>query len=295
MYYHGGRPNYYYADYKVYTNIRFVGIFFILFAVSWLLISMPIVFSTFSITTSSPLPLNYNTSIVIDDELGIVDDRVVLSEAFGDFQEKTGVTLSLVTKSPENVDTRLSYSTLAYRCYVSRWIDESHWLIYYVGDSLDRSDDWNWELMCGDDCTEILSTTTESEFIRNFQRYLEATDQYTFTGAVLAALDEIEIHTVNVNVNPEYILFIIFPIIGIVMLILGIRLVLQPVTDEDRAKNRAVEIKSGTICREVSCRHCGGVYVLNTCTKCPYCDAPIGAEELSPDHQLILGETKKNM
>ena len=281
MYYYGGRPVYYYANHKVTPATKATGISMIVFGIMWLLMSMPAIIACLSeVFVSGPLSLNYDTAIVIDDKIGIVDDKAELTDAFKAFQEKTGVTFSIVTRSPENAYMGSTYENQAYNCYVSRWDDEKHWLIYYVGSALDRSDDWKWELMCGNDCTKILSSSIEKTFTNDLHRYLVARDRYSFNEAVLTALN-------NINVQPgsfkademlELLPVLIFPAIGIIFLIVGIKMATKPLTPEEKAKSQAVEIKVDAVCQEVACEYCGGVYINHTCLQCPHCGAPVKIE-----------------
>lgn len=278
MYYYNGRPHFYYANRKVTSNTKATGISLILFAVMWLLISMPVVIAAISdVFVSGPLSLNYDTEIVIDDEIGIVDNKSELIDAFEAFQEKTGVTFGIVTRSPENEYMGSSYETQAYNCYVSRWDDERHWLIYYVGSSLDRSDNWHWELMCGDDCTRILSTSIEDKFTSDFHRYLVASERYSFNEAVLTALNNINVQPGSINSDGILVLLpmLLFPTLGIIILIGGIKMAVKPLTDEEKAKKQAVEINVDSVCEEVVCDYCGGVYIKHTCVECPHCGAPV--------------------
>ncbi|MGN1421908.1 MAG: hypothetical protein ACI4XA_00890 [Oscillospiraceae bacterium] len=282
MYYYNGRPNYYYANRKVVTNPRITGAVQIIFAVIWILMSLPVVIGSIAaVAPSGPLSLNYDTGIVIDDELGIVDNKAELTVAFKEFQEKTGVTFSIVTRKPYNAYMGSSYETQAYNCYVSRWDDEKHWLIYYVGSTLDRTDDWHWELMCGDDCTRILSSSIEDQFTKDFHRYLVASERYTFSEAVTAAMNNINVSPGSIDIGQLVLVLpaLVFPIIGIVILFAGIRTLVKPVTAEEKAKNTAVEINAFAECQEVVCDYCGGVYLKHTCTECPHCGAPVKVDD----------------
>lgn len=278
MYYYNGRPHYYYANHKVTSNTKSAGVTFIVFAVIWILMSLPVVISSVSeVFVSGPLSLNYDTKIVIDDEIGIVDNKAGLTDAFTAFQEKTGVTLSVVTRSPENAYMGSSYETQAYNCYVSRWDDERHWLIYYVGSSLDRTDDWHWELMCGDDCTKILSSSIEDQFTRDFHRYLVAGERYSFSEAVISALNNINVQPGSINADGiiQLLPALIFPAFGIIILVVGIIVTAKPLSAEEKAKNQAVEINVNSVCEEVVCDYCNGVYIKHTCVECPHCGAPV--------------------
>lgn len=282
MYYYNGRPVYYYANHKVTPGTKASGIYMIVFSIMWLLTTVPMILGVASeLFVSGPLSLNYDTVIVIDDELGIVEDKAELTNVFRDFQEKTGVTFGLVTRTPENAYMGSTTEDEAYNCYVSRWDDEKHWLIYYVGSTLDRSDDWHWELMCGDDCTRILSTSYENQFTSDLHRYLVAAERYSFDEAVITAVNNIDVQPGSFRADEAVVLIpvLIFPIIGIVMLVSGILMVKKPLTAEEQAKSQAVEIKVDAVCQEVACEYCGGVYIKHTGLQCPHCGAPVKIEE----------------
>lgn len=278
MYYYKGRPHYYYANHKVNTDTKAAGVALIIFAIVWLLMSLPVVIGSMSeVVVSGPLSLNYDTAIVIDDEIGIVDNKAELTDAFKEFQKKTGVTFSIVTRSPENAYMGSSYETQAYNCYVSRWDDERHWLIYYVGSNINRSDNWHWELMCGDDCTKILSSSVEDKFTGDFHRYLVASERYSFSEAVIAALNNIDVKPGSIKADEIFLIIpiLVFPAFGIIFLVEGLKMVIKPISAEEKAKNTAVEINVNEECQEVACDYCGGVYIKHTCIECPHCGAPV--------------------
>lgn len=281
IYYYNGRPNYYYANRKVTANTKITGISMIVFSILWLLMSLPTIIVCLSeMFVSGPLSLDYDTAIVIDDEIGIVEDKAELTDAFKAFQEKTGVTFGIVTRSPQNVYVGDTYTKQAYNCYVSRWDDEKHWLIYYVGSSLDRTDNWHWELMCGDNCTRILSTSIEDKFTNDFHRYLVASERYSFNQAVLTALGNIDVQPGSFKTDEMFVLIpaLVFPAMGILFLVIGIKTATKPLTPEEQAKNQAVEISVDAVCQEVACEYCGGVYIKHTCLQCPHCGAPVKIE-----------------
>lgn len=284
IYYYNGHPNYYYANRKDTINRKATGIGMIIFSVMWLLMSSLMMIGCLSSAyISGPLSLDYDSAIVIDDEIGIVEDKNELTDAFKAFQDKTGVTLGVVTRSTENRYRGDTYEKQAYNCYVSRWDDEKHWLIYYVGDSLDRTDNWHWELMCGDDCTKILSTSIENSFTRDFHRYLVAGERYTFDEAIITALGNIEVTPGSFDTKELLTLIpaLFFPVFGIILLISGIVTATKPLSEEEKAKNSAVEISVEAVCQEVACEYCGGIYIKHTCLQCPHCGAPVKIESNS--------------
>lgn len=140
--------------------------------------------------------------------------------------------------------------------------------------------------MCGEDCKRVLSSSVEDKFTKDFHRYLVARDRYTFNEAVLAALGNIDANpgAVDIASLAACIPFLIFPVLGIVLLISGIKTVNKPLTQEEQAKNNAMEIMVEEVCQETACEYCGGVYVLHTCLQCPHCGAPVKIENSVPQN-----------
>ncbi|MGN0682315.1 MAG: hypothetical protein ACI4JY_01450 [Oscillospiraceae bacterium] len=286
MYYYRGRPHYYYARQKVTSDNKSSGIALIVFAVLWLLVTLPLIIAMSSnLFIPKPFQLNYDASIVIDDEIGIVESKTDVTNAILDFQEKTGVTVSIVTRTTENAYIGNTHENEAYNCYVERWDDEKHWLVYYVGDTKNRTDDWYWELMCGDDCLKILPTKYENQFTRDFHRYLAAYERYTFDEAFITALGSIEVKPGSVNPEGicEFLIVLIFPVAGVIILISGITTFIKALSPEEKAKLNAVEISVNKTPEEIVCPYCDSVYVKYTCTECPHCGAPLKTDTNSSD------------
>lgn len=278
LYYYNHEPHYYYANRKDVPAGKATGIFLIIFSIMWLLMTVPAVLAAISsAVTSGPLPQNYDTSTVIEDELGLIDNRLELTQIISGFREKTGVTLSVVILKPENAFHGDSYTNQAYNCYVSHWDDESHWLIYYVGSKKDRSDNWHWELMCGNDCTKILSSSIEDSFTKEFHRYLVAADRYSFTSALKTAINGINVTPGAVNWEELLFMipFLLFPIVGVCIFLGGLKTIKDSDSPLAKAKTQAVEIAPNIEYREIKCDYCSGVYVQHTCTSCPHCGAPV--------------------
>lgn len=294
IYYRNRRPHYYYST-KPY-NPKEESYITLLISAIWMLISLIVVFAMIKISDSEPLPLNYDSEIIICDTIGIVEDENKLIDSFKDFQDKTGITLALLTLRPEETDYKnaKSVENLALDTYLSLWNDESHWLIYYLGEERDRSDDWCWNLMCGDDCVKIVSRDEEDKFTRTMQSYLESTTKYSFDDSIIMSLDNIEIssgtHIVyrdgvssgDRDVSGEIvsggslIFLMLFPAIGVFLLILGIKMLIKKPSEEDIAKKNAIKsIDPLSQMVECTCEKCGGVYIVGTVNQCPYCSSPI--------------------
>lgn len=293
VYYHNRQAHYYYAKTPYRTSERLAGsiaLGFMGFIFTLLPILLALAFFKFS---SGPLPLNYDTRIVIDDEVGVVMDKLRLQNELAAFQEKTGITVSVVTRTPETAFLGTDCETQAYNCYVKLWDDESHWLIYYVGSTKDRSDDWQWNLMCGNDCSRVLSSKQENNFTEEFHRRLVASNRYIFDQCIIEALETLKPQTGRhlimrdgVKVNGEesggqpasimLILFLaLFLVIGILLLTGAVVSGLKKPTEEELAKANAIEVPTDTEPRQAVCPYCSGVYFLGTVVSCPHCGAPV--------------------
>lgn len=292
VYYLNNRPHYYYAlrPYKPKEGL----VSTLVFGVFWLLFSMAFVLVFIKYDDGGKLPLNYDKEIVIDDGAYMIDDEERLKEYLLEFQEKTGVTVGVVTRNSYDTYKGNDCELQSYNCYVSMWDDESHWLIYYVGDNKDRSDNWEWNLMCGDDCVKVLSYDQEDNFTQNFHRYLVASTRYSFEDCIIKALSELNIETGKrivfrdgVTVNGKSsggakvdivtaVLLSIFPIIGFIIVLKSIISLVKKPTEEQVARMNAYRMSNATgAVQEDICEYCRGVYAVGTVTSCPHCGAPI--------------------
>ncbi len=301
-YFPGARRYVYYRNRQAYTyyaktpfntkEARAVGISLLIMGLFWTGMVVLMLFGFFKVSKGS-LPLDYDHEIVIDDEIGMIYDRNRLETELKSFQEKTGVTVAIVTRRPENAEFGYNVETQAYNCYVSRWRDESHWLIYYVGTTPTRNDDWEWNLMCGDDCTRVLSAAQEEVFTKNFHRSLVASNHFLFEQCVIGAMNSLKPQTgkrlilsdgVNVNGRPAggepagigmILFFALFLFIGIGLTIGGICIMCKKPTEEEIAKSNAIEIPTDTQPQQAICSYCGGAYYMGTVLSCPHCAAPV--------------------
>lgn len=290
LYYYNGEPQFYYASNptsKFIGKMESIPYLFIGFVFSLL----TIIFSfAFWDVEEGTLALDYDTAIVVDDEIGIVKDRANLIGNLQEFQVQTGVTVAVVTRTPENAYPGYDCKNQSYNFYIDNFADESHWLIYYVGQNADRSDDWQWHLMCGDDCVKVLPRSQEDRFTDIFHECLLDSDRYCFDDCVKQALSALDYNTkkrmvyadgvsengYDVSGEPvditAYILFGIFGLVGIVMLIIAFKHLLKKPTEQEIARSKAVEVPWDTNSMEAKCIYCGGKYIRGTVANCPYCN-----------------------
>lgn len=207
------------------------------------------------IFSSGPLPLDYNSEIKIQDELGIINNTTDLKKELIEFQEKTGITINIITcKYQHKIFMNQSVNKQASEYYKTNYNDESHWLIYYtdntaesLSDKLlssdimdqiasdkeienrtvnlkDPEDEKPWALVTGKDCPLIISRAQEKEFKKELQKYLDLKTM-PFEDAVILSLKNVKISDKKINFgNIGYepgptVLVILFAILVIKILI----------------------------------------------------------------------------
>lgn len=293
MYYHDGMEKYYYSD-SILTRKDFKGRFDNLLMLGYVLIfcAMLITFnSTYYELWSHVNKLTLDgidSQIYINDYANVIDDNEEygLIEYLEKFRDDTGVVVSVVTYPNHNIGVAIEQE--AYNEYVKMFYDEQHWLIYYVGNDKGRADDWEWNLMCGDDCLSALPSSQEDRFITDFHDNLLR--DISFATAVKNSLNGLSpVEKSSLWILRAIILttgvFIFQPSawIGLILIIYSRAGIKRPLTDEQKAKMNAtvrstVYVKEDNI--DISdkysrrCEYCGNV-VKDGVVKCPYCGADV--------------------
>lgn len=252
-YYHNNSKCYYYSDrpliagdFKTGSEVTLlIGIAFVIFSV---------IFSMMFVTYVKGGPIDtsgLDRSIIIHDNANVISGsgEEKLHEYLNKFLSKTGVIVSVVTCA-ENKSAQETRSD-SYSTYIGMFNDESHWLIYYCGTDQSRGDNWSWNLMCGDDCVEVLDSKQEYRFTKEFHENLSS--NMKFEDAVISALKSLKpkMHGefryrdgVNVSgkdasgekVGFTGLILLPFPIIGLLLFIQGLRDFFKPLSDEQKAK-----------------------------------------------------------
>lgn len=289
VYYYNNAPHYYYSD-RVLKTIDFkwwcwgligVGLF-------WFMLVFCLTYAFFVKVESGPLYLgSVNKDILIYDNSDLMSDseEEYLRNYLEDFRDDTGVIFSVVTYPDHNIGRDIEVES--YNEYCSMFYDEKHWLIYYVGYDQSRDDDWEWNLMCGDDCGVILNTSQERKFVNEFHANLLR--DMSFSDAVIKAVDKL-----NPNLNGGYVYrngvevndvevggqhvstlsvyaWYTMAYAGLIVCIKGIINLLKPVKGLDKAKMQAKPVPEYV--RYLTCEYCGGSVIMDTTTSCPYCGA----------------------
>lgn len=180
----------------------------------------------------------------------------------------------------ENSDWQGYYSDLenyAYDLYVNHFVDESHWLIVYSTpdgySSSDGFEDWYWEGMQGNDTDDVLTKSVTNSFNDELQKNLTARTRYTVSSAISTSFDDLTPTVMKSKVNWT-MLFTSIAILAFVCLHACLMIGINP-----KARKYAKAKPCSDAAQEKACEYCGYTYVVDTCTECPHCGAPIPPED----------------
>lgn len=163
---------------------------------------------------ASPKPLQpqyVSSSVHIEDNIGVIDNKISLESTLKEFQNLTGIEPYIITVNDSEwdqyYDDLVNYS---YDLYVNHFTDEQHFLIVYS--EPDNAGelafvDWKWEGMQGDDTDHILSESKFERFQKDIQRGLTREDVSVgeaFDTAFSNSLDYI----MSVNIDKETTIFV---------------------------------------------------------------------------------------
>ena len=220
-----------------------------------------------SLLPAKKLSMNYNTDILIEDGINVFSDyqEKELISKFKDIQDKTGITISLVTmENSEWMSQNVNLEKYAYNLYLWNFEDEKHWLIVY---STDENNDWYFEGMQGNNTDGILTDSLTSKFNGILYNNLEKYGNNKIFEAFIDAFDYVYKHSMNYKFNTDIFWFLIFFII----LIPSQKEDLHTLLHFDEMKNAK---KCPTVKGEMAvgkCPCCGNTYILGIYDECPHC------------------------
>ena len=269
VYYKNNKPIYVYSRTNPGVSTRTKARYLIL------LIYLPFLFAVYSMLSScfstvKKLPADYDTSIVINDTIDVLDNEDELEKVIKDFYDITGITISVMTF--DNISWSQNYSTMdnfAYDVYVNSFDDESHWLIVYTADSTDdsRYDDWNFKSMQGNDTDPILKEKLMNGFIVSLNKYLAQHTKYTTQEAIIQAINDI---TPGI-MESEFSWPTIFMALG-VLAFLCFHAFFMVFYDPSKKYRGATLCTTNAV--ELLCSFCGNTFMGSEGTNCPNCGTP---------------------
>lgn len=227
-------------------------------------------FSSYS--NPKKLDTNYDTTIVIQDNLNVINEHEeeLLNSAFHTFVQKSGITPSLVTIDYN--DWTGHYSTIsdyAFDKYVSMFKDESHWLLVYS----QKQEDKNriFEGMQGNDTDGVLTVYKTKEFNQNLYDYLS--DSSLSVGqSIIKAFDQMipTLMDKSFHVELQTIIFVsVWEAICLTILVFAI------IGDSRNKKLKTAAKFEGKPTRK-KCEYCDSEYIEGTIDRCPNCGAFLG-------------------
>lgn len=226
--------------------------------------------------TPSRLAKVQNHSVVIEDNIGVIDDEARLGKALTDFYETTGIVPAVITEYNSAWDRHYAdLENQAYDLYVNRFSDEAHWLVVYSQPEHPDADfvDWYWQNMVGDATDSILTEQALDDFGTRLQKYLTAGSRYTVGEAFCLAFEETTpvIMAGGSNAPLEKKLVSALFILGLVLAaLLHSRLLRFRAKRPAEIPADAVEVTKSV--PEVTCAYCSGIYLANL-SSCPHCGA----------------------
>ena len=222
---------------------------------------------------------------VIEDNLGVIENRSNLEKSMEEFYDTTGVVPAVITVTNDtwNQDYK-SLEAYAYDVYVNRFPDEVHWLfVYSTAEKEDGFDDWYWEGMQGDNTDPVLTTERVDAFTESLNTRLLQRSKYSVDDAFAITFDEYRPVMMKMQVNKKNI------ILGSVMFItmsavagLTIATSKPHKVPDDYKKAVPCELKA---VYQASCNFCGGMYIVGMHTGCPHCGAAIPPQSYIQDPQ----------
>ena len=273
VYYQNNRPRYYYSKEKVKMptawklpvaiTVLVVLVLFCILSFSW------------SVITPSKLEMDYDTEIVIDDNIDIMTEAEEsdLTAKLKEFQDITGITPAILTVKNKKWESHYdSLENYAYDYYVNAFSDECHWLIVYSTDGGTEFEDWHWEGMQGDLTDNIITSEVSDHFNDVMQKEVTARTRYTVKDAIYDSFSAILPGIMNKSIDWENV------VMTIIFAIIMIGLCISYIFDIIKAKKQS----HSYVCKtaeedplEDTCEYCGGVYVHGIHISCPHCGAPI--------------------
>ena len=214
-----------------------------------------------------PLKQDYNNTIMIEDNLGVIKDENALRSSLGNFRTVTGITPAVLTVNDSDwKNSGKSLEKYAYDRYVNAFSDEKHWLIVYSLPDNVNSDfvDWSWEGMQGDDTDLIITERVAEDFNKEFHDSLVR--ENTVEKSLIGAFDMTAGKCMKgVAVNDDILIFIVVISYFAVYFCVYI---LKPDLSSIKYRHMA-EVPLNSVA--VTCDYCGGQYMSRTVQNCPHC------------------------
>lgn len=131
-----------------------------------------------------------------------------------------------------------------------------------------ENSDWQ-----GNDTDDVLTESVTNSFNDELQKNLTARTRYTVSSAISTSFDDLTPTVMKSKVNWA-MLFTSIAILAFVCLHACLMIGINP-----KARKYAKAKPCSDAAQEKACEYCGYTYVVDTCTECPHCGAPIPPED----------------
>ena len=234
-----------------------------------------------------PLPKVEDNAVIVEDNANVMSESEEddLMRSLQAFYDSTGIVPAVVTINNDSwKDYGKSLEDFAYDEYVSRFQDESHWLIMYSEPvTPDPSfNDWYWEGMQGNDTDFILTGRVTREFTEDLQKRLLMNDITTAEAITLTFSEYSDKAMEKYVVVPLVILGGVFSLMAVLLAIY----IFNPHLIRKKMLNDATRLNSSDKPGpdiEETCDYCGGIYLIGYHFSCPHCGAAIKAHDYTVD------------
>lgn len=266
--YKNGMCTYLYANYDISKKITPWDFLALIVLVPIILVNIVIMFTC----VSHPHKLTgTDKNIVIDDRASVFDMTGGLESSLDSFFRKTGITPAVITVY--NEDWKSDYSDLrdyARVLYKDKYNDGSHFVIVYSKAKKNASyDNWSWVAAQGDDTDKILTDKILEKFCESMQSHIADNTKYTVSSAISRSF---------VDIYPDLMKTEVFGI-GIFFTASMLVFLLAVCYFLFRPQIKSLKFNGAVACplivTEDTCEKCGGIYVVGTCSVCPYCGAKL--------------------
>lgn len=277
VYYRNQNPVFVYSDSDLRTTSKIGKLRYLL-----LLFYIPFIFAIVGLALSSfhiPMSLKgtEQNQIIIEDNIDVLDHTDNLLEAMNTFKNKTGITPALITVDKSEWEPY--YETLenyAYELYLNKLPDETYLLIVYseAEHEMNSFNDWDYELMEGDDTNNILTSSVNVELNSKIYDYLLTSSRYSTSEAFEKVfVEETKIVMKKNNVWPE--LFMALFMSAFILFHMYFMVFFKGRKPQYKPEELKEVMTNGAKPEIGKCEYCGSAYVIGTDLNCPHCGASI--------------------
>jgi hypothetical protein len=216
---------------------------------------------------------NYNTSIVIHDNNGVLstEEFSSITETFNDFLDKTGISPSLLTVNEDYVSNPNDLEDYAYDEYLKYFSDEKHWLIVYYSSKNTQKDNWTFEGMQGNDTDNILTEEVTNKFSRVMYASLHEEDTNLYE-ALTRSFNEITPTIMDKSYHLDTMQIFTSLFVGGILAFFIISQIISLNSQKKLQKAVKIPTKEPELKK---CLYCDSSYYAGTIDHCPNCGAPV--------------------